>query len=177
MGIGNFVALINPLIIEQDIDKYISVKEIKGLITLCSVAAILNIIMVVCIKIRMFLMAKTSNKVIEEVREDLYTHIQSLDLPFFDSRPTGKILARITGDVNSLKDVIENSVTTLVPELITVIAVTIIMFVKNSKLAAATLISLPPMILGIFVISINAEKHWKKFRKKSSKMNAFVNDD
>ena len=101
MGIGTFVALINPLIIEQAIDKYISVKDIKGLINLCIVAALLNIIMVVCIKIRMFLMAKTNNKCIEEVREDLFTHIQSLYLPFFDSRPTGKILDSITRDGKS----------------------------------------------------------------------------
>ena len=80
------------------------------------------------------------------IRQQLYTHIQKLDFAFFDSRPTGKILSRIIGDINSLKDVLSNSVTTLIPDMITVIAVVGIMFTKNPKLAAASLISTPFMV-------------------------------
>ena len=139
MAFGTFVSLINPLLMETAIDKYIAVKDFSGLLKISGIAVVLNIAMILAIKLRMLLMAKTSNKVIENLREDLYVHIQDLDLAFFDSRPTGKILARITGDVNSLKDVIENSITTLIPGLVTVVAVMIIMFAKNVKLALATL--------------------------------------
>lgn len=177
MGIGTFVSLINPLLIEIAIDDYISKGNFNGLVKIVIISVILNLAMILAIKGRMFLMAKTSNKVIENLREELYVHIQNLDLPFFDSRPSGKILARITGDINSLKDIIENSITTLIPEFITVIAVTIIMFTRNPKLAAASLFTLPPLILGIFIISSHAEKHWITFRKKSSNMNAFINED
>ena len=103
--------------------------------------------------------------------------MSSLDLAFFDSRPSGKILARLIGDTNSLKDIIENAVTTLIPNLISVIAVTVIMFVMNWKLALAALCSLPFLIAGVFLISIKAEKHWKAKRQKSSNMNAFINED
>lgn len=177
MGIGTFVSLINPLLIETAIDDYIGKENFQGLIKIIVISVGLNLAMILAIKLRMFLMAKTSNKVIEDLREELYNHIQSLDLPFFDSRPSGKILARITGDVNSLKDIIENSITTLIPEFITVVAVAVIMFTKNPKLAAAALFTLPPMIIGIFIISFKAEKHWISFRKKSSNMNAFINED
>lgn len=177
MAIGTFVSLLNPLLLERAIDKYIAPKNILGFIRIVVFAISINLVMVLAIKIRMFIMAKTSNRVVEELRGELYNHIQSLDLPFFDSRPTGKILARVIGDTNSLKDIIENSVTTLIPEFVTVLAVMAIMFTKNPKLAAASLFSLPPMIIGIFVISLKAEKHWKVFRKKSSNMNAFINED
>jgi ATP-binding cassette subfamily B protein len=62
-------------------------------------------------------MAKVTNNVLLTIRQELYSHIQKLSFNFFDSRPTGKILARIIGDVNSLKDVLSNSVTTLIPDL------------------------------------------------------------
>ena len=137
----------------------------------------LNTLAVLAIKIRMLVMAKTSNKVIQELRQQLYDHIQKLDLAFFDSRPSGKILARIIGDTNSLKDIIENAVTTFIPNIITVIAVMVIMFVKNWQLALAALCSLPFLIGGIFLISIMAEKHWKAKRQKSSNLNAFINED
>ena len=176
MAFGTFVSLINPLLMETAIDKYIAVKDFSGLLKISGIAVVLNIAMILAIKLRMLLMAKTSNKVIENLREDLYVHIQDLDLAFFDSRPTGKILARITGDVNSLKDVIENSITTLIPGLVTVVAVMVIMFAKNVKLALATLSTLPPMIVGIVLISLKAEKHWRLKRKKSSNLGAFINE-
>ena len=177
MAIGTVVDLINPLLQERAIDRYIIPRDVQGLIRIVIIGAVLNLITVIAIKIRMLIMAKTSNKVIQNLRQQLYDHIQELDLAFFNSRPSGKILARIIGDTNSLKDIIENAITTLIPNLITVIAVLVIMFVKNWKLAIATLCSLPFMIAGIFLISIMAEKHWRAKRQKSSNMNAFINED
>lgn len=177
MAFGTAVDLINPLLNELAIDKYILPGNIPGLLRIVALGAVLNILTVAAIKIRMIVMAKTSNKVIQNLRQQLYDHIQSLDLAFFDSRPSGKILARIIGDTNSLKDIIENAVTTLIPSLITVTAVLVIMFVKNWRLALAALCSLPFMIAGIFLISAMAEKHWRAKRQKSSNMNAFINED
>ncbi len=177
MAFGSAVDLINPLLTERAIDKYILLNNVPGLIKIAIIAAVVNLLAIFAIKIRMMLMAKTSNKVIQELRQNLYDHIQKLDLAFFDSRPSGKILARIIGDANSLKDVIENSVTTLIPNLVTVIAVMVIMFIKNWKLALAALCSLPLLIGGVFLISIKAEKYWKSMRQKSSNMNAFINED
>ncbi|MCR4579724.1 MAG: ABC transporter ATP-binding protein/permease [Treponema sp.] len=177
MAFGTVVDLINPLLQERAIDKYILPGDVPGLIRIVILGGVLNLLTVIAIKIRMLVMAKTSNKVIQNLRQELYDHIQGLDLAFFDSRPSGKILARIIGDTNSLKDIIENAVTTLIPNLITVTAVLVIMFVKNAKLALAALCSLPFMIAGIFLISVMAEKHWRAKRQKSSNMNAFINED
>ena len=177
MAFGTVVDLVNPLLNERAIDNYIIPGNVPGLIRIVIIGAVLNLLAVGAIKLRMFVMAKTSNKVIQEIRQQLYDHIQTLDLAFFDSRPSGKILARIIGDTNSLKDIIENAVTTFIPNIITVIAVSIIMFVKNWKLALAALCSTPFLIAGVFLISIMAEKHWKAKRQKSSNMNAFINED
>ena len=111
-------------------------------------------------------MAKVSNEVLLTIREELYTHIQTLSFQFFDSRPTGKILARIIGDVNSLKEVLSNSVTTLIPDFITILSVVGIMFVKNWKLAAAALSSLPLMILGVAFVQSKSHIRWQIQPKK-----------
>jgi len=177
MAAGTAVDLINPLLQERAVDKYIIVGNAAGLIRLVLIGAVINVLAVLAMKLRMYLMAKTSNKVIQELRQQLYDHIQGLDLAFFDSRPSGKILARIIGDTNSLKDIIENAVTTLIPNTVTVFAALVIMFIKNWKLALGALCSLPFLIAGVFLISIKAEKHWKAKRQKSSNMNAFINED
>ena len=177
MAIGTTVDLINPLLCELAIDRYIMKAQIPGLVRIIILSAVINILAVLAMKIRMILMAKTSNKVIQNLRQELYNHIQSLDLAFFDSRPSGKILARIIGDTNSLKDIIENAVTTLIPNMVTVVAVMVIMFVKNWRLTLASLCTLPLLIGGVILISSMAEKHWKAKRQKSSNMNAFINED
>ena len=177
MAVGTTVDLINPLLCERAIDRYIMKAQIPGLVRIIILSAVINILAVLAMKIRMILMAKTSNKVIQNLRQELYNHIQSLDLAFFDSRPSGKILARIIGDTNSLKDIIENAVTTLIPNMVTVVAVMVIMFVKNWRLTIASLCTLPLLIGGVILISSMAEKHWKAKRQKSSNMNAFINED
>ena len=171
------VTLINPLLLEEAVDTYIAVGDMAGLIRLILFALALNILMVGGIKLRMYIMAKVCNSILVTIRQELYTHIQTLDLQFFDSRPTGKILARIIGDINSLKDVLNNFVTTLIPDFTTVVAVAVIMFVKNPVLAAASLCSLPLMMACIWLIQVYSHKKWQDFRRKSSNLNAFIHED
>ena len=171
------ITLVNPLIIEYAINVYIKNRDTQGLLRLGVVAVILNVSLIILIKLRMYIMSKLSNDVLVTIRQELYTHIQTLSFKFFDSRPTGKILARIMGDVNSLKDVLSNSVTTLIPDFITIMSVVIIMFIKNYKLAFASLISIPLMAIGVVFVQTRAHKGWQLHRKKSSNLNAFIHED
>ncbi len=171
------ISIANPLIIDQAIDVHIANKDIEGLFKLGLLALALNVSFVLLVKLRMYLMAKVSNNVLLTIRQELYTHIQKLSFSFFDSRPTGKILARVIGDVNSLKDVLSNSVTTLIPDAVTITAVVIIMVIINWKLAIASLISLPFMAFGLWFIQTRSHKRWRVFRKKSSNLNAFIHED
>ena len=171
------ISLINPLIVERAIDVYIANGDMKGLINLGIFAILLNIVFIFLVKLRMYIMAKISNNVLLMVRQELYTHIQKLSFSFFDSRPTGKILVRIIGDVNSLKDVLSNSVTTLIPDFITICAVVGIMIFKNYKLAFAAMISLPILIICMWFVQIYSHARWQLHRKKSSNLNAFIHED
>lgn len=171
------VSLVNPLLIEAAIDRYIAAGNMPGLLRLVLFAIVLNLLMIGGIKLRMYIMAKMCNNILVTIRQELYTHIQTLDLQFFDSRPTGKILARIIGDINSLKDVLNNFVTTLLPDFATVAAVAAIMFVKNPALAAAALCSLPLLVACTWLIQVYSHKKWQDFRKKSSNLNAFIHED
>ena len=177
MGYGVAVRLANPLIIESAIDDYIGQSDFNGLYRLLVIALAINLSLVVTVKLRMYLMAKVCNRILLTIRQELYTHIQKLDFAFFDSRPTGKILSRIIGDINSLKDVLSNFVTTLIPDILTVFAVVAIMVGKNPRLAFASLLTIPFMAAGILFIQIKAHPRWQLFRKKSANLNAFIHED
>ncbi len=177
MGYGVAVRLANPLIIESAIDDYIGQNNFKGLYRLLVIALAINLSLVVTVKLRMYIMAKVCNRILLTIRQELYTHIQKLDFAFFDSRPTGKILSRIIGDINSLKDVLSNCVTTLLPDGLKVIAVIVIMVCKNPALALASLLTLPFMAAATFYIEYKAHPRWQIFRKKSANLNAFIHED
>ncbi len=177
MGYGVAVRLANPLIMESAIDDYIGQNDFKGLYRLLLIALAVNLTLVATVKLRMYIMAKVCNQILLTIRQELYTHIQKLDFAFFDSRPTGKILSRIIGDINSLKDVLSNCVTTLVPDGLKVIAVIVIMVCKNPALAFASLLTLPFMAAATFYIEYKAHPRWQIFRKKSANLNAFIHED
>ena len=177
MGITVAISLVNPLLIESAIDDYIGVGDMGGLVKLGIFALVLNIIFIIMVKVRMYVMSFISNQILLKIRQELYEHIQKLSFAFFDSRPTGKILARIIGDVNSLKDVLSSSVTTLIPDFITLVGVLAIMFFKEWRLAAAALCTIPLMMVAVFVIQSFSHKRWHDYRKKSSNLNAFVHED
>lgn len=171
------ITLLNPLIIEAAIDDYIGAGNTKGLIWLCIFAILINIFMVILIKLRMHIMNKVTNGILVTIRQELYAHIQTLDFHFFDSRPTGKILSRIIGDINSLKEVLGNSVTTLIPDFLTICCVVLIMIVKNPKLTLAALCSTPLLMLGMWLIQRYSHRRWQIFRKKSANLNAFLHEN
>ena len=177
MGYGVAVRLMNPLIMESAIDDYIGQSDFKGLYRLLVMALTMNLTLVATVKLRMYIMAKVCNQILLTIRQELYTHIQKLDFAFFDSRPTGKILSRIIGDINSLKDVLSNCVTTLVPDALKVIAVIVIMVCKNPALAFASLLTLPFMAAATFYIEYKAHPRWQLFRKKAANLNAFIHED
>ena len=177
MAASTTIVLLNPIILERAIDVHIANQDKKGLLKLGSIGIALNILLIVLIKLRMYLMAKVSNDVLVKIRKELYEHIQTLGFQFFDSRPTGKILARLMGDVNSLKDVLSNSVTTLIPDAITLIAVVIIMIAKNGKLGLASMSAMPLMAIGVWYVQSKSHKRWQIFRKKNSNLNAFLHED
>ena len=89
------------------------------------------------------MISKITNNILVNIRHELYEHIQKLSFDFFDNRPVGKILARVVGDVNALKNLFNQSIQTLIPELLSLICVAIAMFILNIKLAMACIILLP----------------------------------
>ncbi len=171
------ISMITPLLMERAVNVHVTNKDVTGLLTIGAVSLGMFFLYLAGTKARMAVMASVSNRVLVTIRQQLYEHIQTLSFHFFDTRPTGKILARIIGDVNSLKDVLADSVTQLVPDLLTVLCVAVIMVIKNYRLAMAALIAVPLLAVGMFFIETTAHKLWQVFRKKNSNLNAYVHED
>lgn len=171
------VSIIQPLLMEYAIDEKIAGKDWEGLVAVVCVSLLLSVLFMMSARFWMRTMARVSNQVLLVIRDELYAHIQTLGFDFFDTRPTGKILARVIGDVNSLKEVIQNTVTQLIPDFLTVIVVFLVMIVKSPALTLSAVAALPVIVAGMYVAEILAHKRWQIHRKKSSNITAFVHED
>lgn len=170
------VGLINPYFIKEAIDVYIKNEDIKGLVTVTIIVLILNLLSAYASKVRIFKMGFVSNKIVLNLRENLYEHIQKLSFSFFDSRPVGKILARVVGDVNALQKLFSNAVTSFLPQVFQLILVTIFMFSLNLKLALATMVVMPVLGILLFMIEIKSRPRWQEMRGKRSNLNAYTHE-
>ncbi|SES98076.1 ABC transporter ATP-binding protein [Anaerobranca gottschalkii] len=171
------VSLANPLLMRLAINQYIAKGNIIGLVRIGVVMALINFLAMYAARYRIMIMAKVSSKILLKIRQELFAHIQKLSFSFFDNRPVGKILARIIGDVDSLGDLFTNSVTSLIPDAITLIAVMGIMLYMNWQLGLLAIAMLPVLALVLFYIQIYGRKRWQDYRKKRSNLSAYLHED
>ena len=169
--------VVNPYLLQQAIDVHVVNKDINGILLIGGLLLIINIFAWIASKIRWTMISKITNNILVNIRHELYEHIQKLSFDFFDNRPVGKILARVVGDVNALKNLFNQSIQTLIPELLSLVCVAMAMFILNVKLAMACIILLPFLTIAMFYIEIHSRKRWEVFRNKRSNLNGFTHED
>lgn len=169
--------VVNPYLLQQAIDVYVVNKDINGILLIGVILLVINIFAWIASKIRWTMISKITNNILVNIRHELYEHIQKLSFDFFDNRPVGKILARVVGDVNALKNLFNQSIQTLIPELLSLVCVAMAMFILNVKLAMACIILLPFLTIAMFYIEIHSRKRWEVFRNKRSNLNGFTHED
>lgn len=115
-------------------------------------------------------------KVIYDLRNHLFQHIQKLSFRFYDKRPAGSVLVRVTNDVNSLQDLFTNGVVNLLMDCVQLFGIVIILLVWNFKLGIAVMITVPLMFLVSTTLRKRIRFAWQDVRMKQSRINAHLNE-
>lgn len=127
--------------------------------------------------LRILLNNTFEQKVIFDLRSDLYAHIQQLPLTWFDNRATGDIMTRILEDVNAVERVLIDGIEGGVTAVLQVLVVGTLLFFYDVKLAALALVPLPFLIGGALAYTLTAHRRYRLQRKASSAMNALLHDN
>lgn len=127
--------------------------------------------------IRIYLNNTFEQRVIFDLRSDLYSHIQQLPLTWFDNRATGDLMTRVLEDVTSVERVLIDGIEQGVVALLQVTLVSIVMFFTNPKLAFFALIPLPLLVGGALTYTLTAHKRYRVQRRASSAMNSVLHDN
>ncbi|WAC08977.1 MAG: lipid A export permease/ATP-binding protein MsbA [Thermodesulfobacteriota bacterium] len=125
-----------------------------------------SIIGVVIIKgiadyLQAYYMTYVGLSVIRNIRDELYSHLQSLSISFFSKTPTGTLISRITNDVNLVQHAVSDTITSIIKDFFTLIALTGVVFYRDWKLAAMALLVFPWAIIPM-------QKFGKRVRKFAS---------
>ncbi|WP_235680428.1 ABC transporter ATP-binding protein [Paenibacillus albicereus] len=115
-------------------------------------------------------------KVIYDLRQQLFEHIQKLSFRFFDKRPAGSVLVRVTNDVNSLQDLFTNGVVNLLMDCIQLIGIAAILLIWNFQLGIAVMVTVPLMFIVSGTLRKRIRFAWQDVRIKQSRINSHLNE-
>ncbi|WP_375377885.1 ABC transporter ATP-binding protein [Paenibacillus sp. MZ04-78.2] len=176
MAVGALTKLLNPLLIAFAIDNALKQKDGKLLALCVGAMFVLYIIQWLANNYRIRYTNEIGQRIIYDLRHDLFSHIQRLSFRFFDKRPAGSILVRVTNYVNSLQDLLTNGAVNLMIDCVQLIGIIIILLFYNVKLGAAIIITVPIMFLISTRLRVKIRRAWQVVQTKTSRINAHLNE-
>ncbi|BCS81025.1 ABC transporter ATP-binding protein [Anaerocellum diazotrophicum] len=176
MILATFYNLAGPYLIRLVIDIDIPNRNIHALLYKAVFYILLTFLYVISLRIRTIFMTKLGNSVVSDIRMHLFTHLQKLSLSFFDSRPAGKIMVRVLNDVDSLSELLSNSILNVLVDTLSLWAIIVIMLSIDIKLSIVALGVLPLLISIIMILKNSIRTRWQDVRKKSSTLNAYIHE-
>jgi ATP-binding cassette subfamily B protein len=127
--------------------------------------------------LRIILNNTFEQKVIFDLRSDLYSHIQLLPLQWFDNRATGDLMTRVIEDVNSVERVLIDGIEQGVVAVLQIVIVLTVMFYWNAKLALLALVPFPLLVGGALAYTLTAHRRYRLQRRAASNINALLHDN
>ncbi|MBK8944207.1 MAG: ABC transporter ATP-binding protein [Ignavibacteriae bacterium] len=115
-------------------------------------------------------------KIIFDLRVKLFEHIQKLSLKYFDKTPIGKIVTRVTNDVEALNELFSSGIVTVFSDVFTIIWIFGFMFFMSWELALITLSVLPILFYATFLFRKKVRDAYRKERKQLSKLNSYMQE-
>jgi len=171
------MVIVFPSVTKWIIEDVVRANRPDKLLPLILLAAVAFIIQHVFNSVRIILNNTFEQKVIFDLRSDLYSHIQLLPLRWFDNRATGDLMTRVIEDVNSVERVLIDGIEQGVVAVLQIVIVVAVMFYWNAKLALLALVPLPLLIAGALAYTLTAHRRYRLQRRAASNINALLHDN
>src|SRR6476660_3865430 len=171
------MVIVFPSATKWIINDVVRAQRPDKLLPLVLLAAVAFLLQHVFNSLRIILNNMFEQKVIFDLRSDLYSHIQLLPLRWFDNRATGDLMTRVIEDVNSVERVLIDGIEQGVVAVLQIVIVVTVMFYWNAKLALLALVPLPLLIAGALTYTLTAHRRYRLQRRAASNINALLHDN
>lgn len=178
LSLAVFSELAGPFIAKYIIDEHMTIGKIEvepiawllGLYFILAVAtAILRYFMYIFLQIG-------ANRVVQKLRQDVFGHIQTLPIQYFDNLPAGKIVARVTNDTEAVRNLYVTVLANFATSFISIAGVYVALFILNWKMAMLALIMIPIIYLWMILYRKYAAGYNQIIRTKIADINAMINE-
>ncbi|MDD1505016.1 ABC transporter ATP-binding protein [Lysinibacillus sp. CNPSo 3705] len=178
LTIAVFTELVGPFIAKHIIDNYMTIGriEFKPITWLLVVYLLLAIATAVLRYFMYIYLQMGANRVVQKLRKDVFEHIQTLPIQYFDNLPAGKIVARVTNDTEAVRNLYVQVLSNFVTSLISIVGVYIALFILNWKMAFLALAMVPVVYLWMILYRKVASKYNDVIRTKIADINAMINE-
>src|SRR3989449_5251068 len=175
--LSTLMVIVFPAATKWIIDDVVRANRPDKLLPLILLAAAAFLVQHVFNSLRIILNNTFEQRVIFDLRSDLYSHIQLLPLRWFDNRATGDLMTRVIEDVNSVERVLIDGIEQGLVAVLQVLIVLGMMFYFNAKLALLALVPFPLLIAGALAYTLTAHRRYRLQRRAASDINALLHDN
>ena len=165
-----------PYLMKIGIDQYIAGKDLWGLqnVMLLFLAALIG--ETVAAFAHHYFSMLVAQRCLADLRAAVFAHVQKLPMSYFDRNPVGRLVTRMTTDVDVLQEMFSSGVLTLLSDLIMVLWIVSIMFYLHVGLALVSLALIPPMMFAINFFRVKARQNYRQIRERIARVNAYLGE-
>ncbi len=174
--IGTILSLIGPYLIGIAIDSYIIPGDINGLIRISVMLLVTYLISMATSMSAGWVMSTISQRSLKKLRGELFNHMQTLSLSFFDRNPAGDLMSRLTNDIDAISSALSQNVTQLIRNMLTLIGIVVLMFSLNIWLSLASLIVFPIMVGLTAVIGKRTRTSFRDLQRSMGMLNSVMQE-
>jgi len=175
--VGAIVALAQPYLIKVAIDEYIAKRQIDGLDRLAVLYVVLLVAGFTAEYVQTWTMQLTGQRIMFDMRMAIYGHLQRLDLKYFDRNPVGRLMTRVTSDVDVLNDLFTSGVVTIFSDVFTLVGIMGMLIWMNWRLALVSFLVLPLIVLVTQWFRRNVREGYRTVRGWIARINAFLQEN
>src|SRR5687768_212412 len=175
--IGDAVAqLAPPYLVKIAIDQYIAQGDLAGLNTIAFVYLAVLIAAFTLEYAQTYMMQMIGQRIMVDMRMQIYTHLQRLDLSFYDRNPVGRLMTRVTTDVDVINDLFTSGVVAAFGDLFMLVGIMVTLLWMDWRLALITFSVLPLILVLAQWFRRNVRESYRKVRLRIARINAFLNE-
>ena len=124
-----------------------------------------------------FVMAWTGQNAMRDLRTDVFAHIQSLHMGFFDRYPVGRLVTRATNDVENVAEMFSAGIVALVTDILRMIGVAVMLFIVDAQLALMTFLVVPILTVAAVIFRFKVREAFRKVRVRIARINAYIQEN
>ena len=166
----SLLGLSGPYLIGLAIDRFMVEKDIAGLESIALMMLLVYLIYNLFQLIAGWIMAKVSQTALRQLSGDLFTHIQTLPVSYFDHHSSGSLMSRLTNDTDAINQAISQNVTSLAASVLSLVGILVAMFLLNFWLALSALLVIPIMLWFTQFVASNTRKGFRELQKQLGEM-------